>query len=227
MRCLKVRSCLQAYFKGELTGREVLAVREHLATCASCRHEEVALRALSTSARELPTATLPAEFNTRLLNRIAQERFAETRSKAYFPKPAPSLVWRRAVPVLASALVIAVVAVGMFAPKEQTAVSFSTGTAQLDNSYLTVQPNQNPNMSERLSQGWSLKAHLAQHERMNRLSGMLTNQSGFTTVYSRANFDWSSSYEEQRGDDMLRLRPVYRVYQPANSTMVTEERAIY
>lgn len=227
MRCQKVRSYLPTYCRGELPGREVLAVREHLASCASCRTEEVELRALSSSARELAAAPMSADFNTRLLNRIAKDRFAETRSKAYFPRPAPRLMWRRAVPALASTAILAVVAVGLLAPKQQGALTFSFGSRQLDDSYLTVQPYQNPNMTASLSPAWSLESHLAQRERIDQLSGMLTNTSGFTNVYSRSNFDWNDSYRQYRNDDMLRPRPIFRVYQPSNTTAVTEERTIY
>lgn len=226
MRCQKVRSYLPAYCREELAGREVLTVREHLATCASCRNEEVALRALNSSARELPRTTISTDFNTRLLNRIAQERFAETRTRAYFPKPAPRLLWGRAVPAVAGVLALLIVAIGALAPQQDGFISFHSGSASLDNSYLTVQPDENPNMAVDL-RNWSLKTQLAKHERMNRITGMLTGSDGFTNVYSHAGMNWDNTARVSRQYNLLERRPVIRVLQPATSTLVTEERTIY
>ncbi|MBK7140981.1 MAG: zf-HC2 domain-containing protein [bacterium] len=224
MRCQKVRSCLSAYCKDELTGREVLAVREHLSTCAACRQEEVMVRGMDTATREMPKVALSGDFNTRLLNRIAEERFAETRTKAYLPQRAPRFAWRTLAPVLSSALVLTVVAIAVLTSPQQVPLIGSEPVAQSDD-YQTVQPTNNPNMSPRLKANWSLRSELAQTERMNRLSGMLTSSSSFSNVAAQSSHGWAG--HNQYFQEMLKMRPVIRVYQPANSTQVSEARAIY
>jgi len=102
MRCRKVRSFLSAYCSGELDRRHNRAVSEHLLTCAACRREEAVYRQMVEAVAEVPQMGITEDFNSRLLNRIAQERFAETRTKAYMPKPAPLFLWRRVAPVLAT-----------------------------------------------------------------------------------------------------------------------------
>lgn len=220
MRCQRVRSCLSAYCKDELTGREVLAVREHLSICPACRKEEVLVRNMEAAAHELPKTALSGDFNTRLLNRIAQERFAETRTKAYLPQRAPRFAWRTLAPALTSALVIAVVAIG-FMTSPQQSNDTATGLAQSDD-YRTVQPINNPNM---LHKNWSLRGQLAQTERLGRISGMLTASSNFTNVASQSPHGWAG--QNPYFQELLRMRPVIRVYQPANSTQVSEVRNIY
>ncbi len=225
MRCQRVRSCLSAYCKDELTGREVLAVREHISACASCRTEEAALRAMFASTREIPSAKLSADFNTKVLSRIAQERFVETRTKAYLPRRAPSFAWRNLAPVLSGALVLTLVAVTVFKAPQEGVIETSEPVVELDNSYLHVQPVSNPNMAAHLKPNWSLTGQLAQTERMNRISGMLMTNSGFSNVYDRGSSNWGGQY--QTPQDLFRSRPVITIYQPANSTQVTETRAIY
>lgn len=225
MRCQKVRSCLSAYCKEELMGREVLAVREHLSTCAACRQEEVLVRGMETAARELPKVALSTDFNARLLNRIAEERFAETRTKAYLPQPAPRISWGTLVPVLSSALVLALVAVSFLSSPQNGPGNNDANNAGLSDDYATVQPTNNPNMSSRLKANWSLRSELAQTERMSRLSGMVTGGSNFSAVSSNMPQGWSG--QSQHYSDLFKMRPVIRVYQPANSTQVTEARAIY
>ncbi len=224
MRCQKVRSCLSAYCKEELTGREVLAVREHLSTCAVCRQEELMVRGMEAATHELPKVALSGDFNTRLLNRIAEERFAETRTKAYLPQRAPRFAWRTLAPVLSSALVVAVVAIAVLTSPQQGSQG-GDEQAQLTNEYQTVQPTNNPNMNPRLKPNWTLRGELAQTERLSRLSGMLTNASNFSAVSSQSPHGWAG--QNQYFLEMLKMRPVIRVYQPANSTQVSEARAIY
>jgi hypothetical protein len=205
-------------------GREVLAVREHLSTCAACRQEEVLVRGMETAARELPKVALSNDFNARLLNRIAEERFAETRTKAYLPQRAPRISWGTLVPVLSSALVLALVAVS-FLSAPQNGPGNNDANAELSDDYATVQPTNNPNMSPILKRNWSLRSELAQTERMSRLSGMVTGGSNFSAVSSYMPQGWSG--QSQHYSDLFKMRPVIRVYQPANSTQVTEARAIY
>lgn len=228
MRCQRVRSCLSTYCKDELTGRRMLAVREHLATCESCRREELAYRMLFRGATELSLSSLPPDFTTQVLNRVATERFSETRTKAYLPKPAPRVLWRHVAPVMAGALILAVVAIGAFVPRDGTPMmSFAKTPAPLDDSYLTAQPDNNPNVTTPLSKDWSLRDQLAQSERMSRLTGMLTGQTGFSAVDSRIGWSGPTFLDPFLDDPMFRRAPVIRIYQTANTTMVREDQTVY
>lgn len=100
MHCRKVRSLLSAACSDELDSRQQAVVKDHLVSCPSCRKEASYYSSLRLAARELPKRTPSEDFNTRLLNRIAQERFQETRTRAYLPRRAPRLTWRTLAPVL-------------------------------------------------------------------------------------------------------------------------------
>ena len=80
MRCRKARSYLSAYCNDELTDRTRLAVSDHLSTCSTCRKEEAIYRSMISSGAEIEGLKVDDDFNTRLLNRSAQERFAQTRT---------------------------------------------------------------------------------------------------------------------------------------------------
>ena len=147
MHCQKVRSYLSAYCNDELTGSASSGVSDHLATCTGCRTEEQHFRDLLKSGKELNTYRVSEGFNNRLLDRIAHERFAETRTKAYFPKSAPSLLIRRLVPILVTAGLAVAVVIANFSPnKNSQTAEFAVGSVQLDDAYLTVQPDNNPNL---------------------------------------------------------------------------------
>ncbi|MCK4462475.1 MAG: zf-HC2 domain-containing protein, partial [candidate division Zixibacteria bacterium] len=105
MRCRKVRSFLSAYCRDELQSNRRRQVSEHLLACPACRRQETVCRDMNTTLQEMPTLKATDGFNQRLLQRVAQERFAETRTKAYQPKSAPLFLWRKLVPVMATACI--------------------------------------------------------------------------------------------------------------------------
>lgn len=233
MRCRKVRSYLSAYSNDEVVGRDLVAVREHLSTCSSCRREEGLFSSMRQSARELKAAPLPADFNVKLLNRIAQERFAETRSRAYFPRVEPPLLlWRHLAPVLATAVALVVVGVMAFnkisSPMPSTATTSKSGS--LDNSYLTVQPYGNPNMTTPLRKDWSFETQVAQAERSNQLSGLLTSAGSFgATDYRDAlpRIAGFSVMESPFGVVIITVRPVLRVYDASGTSGSKEDEKVY
>ena len=114
MRCQKVRSYLSAYCNDELAGRKKLAVDEHLSTCALCRKEESLYNAMFAAKSEIGSLEVSNDFNNNLLNRIANERFAETRTKAYHPQRPPLMVWSKVVPAVVSAFVVVFALVTLF-----------------------------------------------------------------------------------------------------------------
>jgi len=201
MRCRKVRSFLSAYCNDELTGRKKLAISEHLSTCSSCRREEAAIQSISLATRQVSELKVSDDFNTRLLNRIAQERFKETRTRAFFPKRAPVFTWGRVAPVFVSACLLIVVGIFSFKQSE---------------SYLTVQPVNNPNMTVNMKKDWSLNDQLARAERVNRITNRMTAAAGYLSAFDYGNRMVSSSHGNIRPlpyiESYYKLRPVVRIY---------------
>lgn len=188
MRCRKARSLLSAASSDELGARQQAAVREHLTSCASCRKEASYYDSIHEATREMPQVKLSEDFNTRLLNRIAEERFAETRTKAYLPKAAPRFSWRLLAPVTATVALLAVVVVNMYSPGEQMASpSMAAATDEapgyVDDSYLTVQPVDNPNVTVGLKGDWRLDQQMARAERLEQISSQLTYRYGFSNMH--------------------------------------------
>ncbi len=149
MRCQKVRFFLSAYCKGELVDRRNRAVKAHLKVCADCRREEVLSREIEGSIGKMAEHKVSDDFNSRLLNRIAEERFEETRKKAYHPKSAPVFGWAKIIPAVTTAcLMLAFVFAGglnvLNQPNDQPVLAGE----YYDDSYLTVQPDNNPNMKQ-------------------------------------------------------------------------------
>lgn len=179
MRCQKLRSSLPAYCNGELTDGQSDAIARHLTDCASCRRELAAYRTLTAvietvrspmdthehtdaDAAEVPALReyrVSGDFNTRLLNRIADERYAEVRSKAYLPKSAPHFTFAQAAPAFAAFALVAFVAINSLQtfpgaePAPANTPSFtaaeevepSLGAALgLSDEYMTAAPIDNP-----------------------------------------------------------------------------------
>lgn len=218
MRCRKARSFLSAYCSDEFSGRKKLALSEHLATCADCRREEADYHTLSEVGAEIAGLNVSADFNTKLLNRVAQERFSETRTKAHLPKNAPLVRWTVVAPTVVTAcMVFAFVMVGL----QPASNDFGPGMAGIgDNSYLTAQPLDNPNLGGTMRKDWSLASQMEQADRLDRLSrrvvdrmraGSVSPMQGLTQVSAHASrtAPWNrTSY---------RVRPVVRVYQTAGT----------
>ncbi|MCK4302424.1 MAG: zf-HC2 domain-containing protein [candidate division Zixibacteria bacterium] len=227
MRCRKARSYLSAYCNGELDGHRKQAVREHLLTCASCRREEAIYRDMAGAAREIPGIRLSDDFNVAVLNRIGKERFAETHTRAYLPSSAPSFFWRRLAPALAMAC-LAVFAIVATLPtlQEDTrpAVIVSEGRT-LDDSYLTVQPVTNPNLTVSLREDWSLSDQLARAERIGRISRTLAPVGRFGSweeSHELARLTSSSARPMPYVADYYLLRPVVRIYSSPRSVSENE-----
>ncbi len=216
MLCRRVRSFLSAYCSDELDSRRQLAVREHLADCGACRKEEAVFRQMAENAQKLPQMKVSDDFNARLLNRIADERFAETRSKAYLPKKAPSLFWRRVLPVFSTACVAILVAITALLPTSENGDRIMTsGSGSLDDSYLTAQPVTNPNMTVNLQKDWSFGQELARTERINRISNTIAPAA--SSGVWRQSDNWASMVSSRSGHSPFithhyRMRPVVKVY---------------
>jgi hypothetical protein len=194
MRCRRVLSYLSAYCRGELTGRRQRAVKEHLNDCPECRREEAVFWEINKSIRNLPERKVSGDFNSKLLDRIAKERFRETRTKAYLPKRAPIFGQGKLIPAFVSVgLVLAFVMFGgvnfMSTPDQpQNVYTNGSTSSELDNSYATVQPEstyQKPKASfaAHTQQAWTFKQKLAQANRMRALMNRLAGQNSFGSRY--------------------------------------------
>jgi hypothetical protein len=230
MHCQKVRSYLSAYCNDELTGSALSGVSDHLSICVGCRTEEQHFRDLLKGGRELDTYRVSEGFNNRLLDRIAHERFAETRTKAYFPKAAPTLLIRRLVPILVVAGLAVAVVIANFSPnKNLQADVFAVSNVQLDDAYLTAQPVNNPNLSGMLHKGWTLGDQMARQDRINRISRQLTFDFPFN-YYNQGNAVSVSARTLSPTpfvDGFYRIQPVIRVFESANPNTSKEQEETY
>ena len=232
MRCRKVRSYLSAYCSGELTGRRQVAVGEHLAGCSSCREEEAAFNAVHLAGKHLPGFDLSEDFNTRLLNRIARERFAETRTKAFLPKRAPLVAWGKVVPAVVTACAVVLVGIFAFLPGENNSGNFADAPRTSDDAlYLTVQPTNNPNMAVNMNKDWSLSEQMARAERINRITSQITPVGSFGSANYRYRTTGTNVSARRPTapyvDNFYRVRTVVRVYQSTVSSQPREEKSTY
>lgn len=220
MRCRKVRSFLSAYCNNELPEKRQASVREHLGRCDDCRREEAVFRELKGSVDTLPKYRVTDDFNTRLLNRVAQERFKETRTKAYLPRRAPILGWGRLVPAMATAcLVLAFVfsgGLGILDKHDQqpTFANQDQGGQYLDDRYKEVQPAEDHVLTKHSLSNWAFQKQMAKANRIRNLMNQLAGQNSFGNTAQLA----GSSYYGNR-PLMVRL-PFDR--RTVNSTYTTQ-----
>ncbi|UCG60568.1 MAG: zf-HC2 domain-containing protein [Candidatus Zixiibacteriota bacterium] len=231
MRCRRVRSYLSAYSNDELVDRDRLAVSEHLSTCSACRKEAAIYKSIIESRPEANELKVSDDFNVKLLNRIAQERFAETRTKAHLPRTAPRIVWGRAVPAFVTACLVLLVSVSVFSPRlEEDTDLVDLSSAVLNDDYRTVQPTANPNMTAKLDHSWSLNDQLARLDRVSNISDRITQMSGYDWDVYSSGMKLTASYAGQRVPyvaDYFRVRPVVRVYGVPEAASVKEVTRVY
>lgn len=218
MRCRKVRSYLSAYCHDELDGRRRLAVSEHLLTCDTCRAEEAVYEQMSEALPQMEKVAISDDFNARLLDRIAHERFAETRSRAYQPKAAPLFMWRKVVPVVVTACLAVFAVIAMIPDGNNPSPMMAGQTEDLDDSYLTVQPVSNPHMTVNLTKDWSLDRQMAQAEQGSRISNQMIPASSFGGRQYHSPLAHRVSLPGQPIpylSGQYRMRPVFKIYVPA------------
>ena len=222
MRCRRVRSYLSAFCNDELTGRKKLSVGEHLENCSECRRVRVEYTAINENRRDIPHLKVSKDFNNLLLNRIGQERFAETRTKAYMPKNAPVVRWAAMIPVIAAACLVFAVTMSGIIPNFESTNQRTTAYNENDdiyNAYLTVQPDKNPNMTHLMNKDWSLTTQLAKADRIDQMSQKIIEQIGINAGQSQgmANVSSKSTSQVPYGQTYYRVRPVIKIYQTTES----------
>ncbi|MEW5995170.1 MAG: zf-HC2 domain-containing protein [Candidatus Zixiibacteriota bacterium] len=230
MRCRKARSCLSAYCSGELSNRLKPAVSEHLSTCSDCRREEALYRSMSQAARQLANLAVSADFNGKLLNRIAQARFAETRTKAFLPRRAPLARWGQVIPAFVTTSLVILLAAVTFRP-DGGPVSHQAVVAGLgfDDSYLTVQPTGQRQQADRLSLYWSLSSQIERAEKLAQLSNTMVRRSAWPDVGQSAGVLASTTQSSAvpYAPGIYRVRPVVRVYLSPDMPTVREGQGAY
>ena len=199
MRFRKTRSCLSAYSNDELDARQKEAVREQLAQDETLKREALVFKQIKDGCNELEDIELSDDFNARLLNRIAAERFAETRTKAYLPSRIPGLWWRIAVPAMTTVVIACFGLVGYSAWQnlpEQFQATAQSGEQQLgeDDSYLYASSDKNPNLGRQALQGRSLSSLMARVDRANKISNWMTSGAQYVTNNQLASHQtWSGN----------------------------------
>ncbi len=234
MRCRKVRSYLSAYCNGEVTGRKRLVIDKHISDCSCCRKEEAIYYSLNSVKTEIGSFNVSDKFNEKLLNRVAQERFAETRTKAYTPSNPPILTWGRVLPSVITACVAVFVTVMVMSPNvvqnnQNYASNTSNTDKQLDDSYKTVMPKNNPNMAVNMNKNWSLNNQMERAERVQNLSNTMTQVGSFS---SAENAVLTGSRTKQNSpipffESYYNVRPVIKVYIITNNNKVKEDLGDY
>lgn len=230
MRCQKVRSCLSAYCNDELTGSVFRKVSDHLTACEQCRSDESFYRELNNNTGEINTHKVSDGFNNRLLDRIAKERFEETRTKAYFPKAAPSIVLRRVIPVLVTACLALAIVVTNFTgndnPQPENTALASSG---LNDSYKTAQPINNPNLTSMMNKGWTLDEQLARSQKFNRISQRMTYDLPFDYLGqgNAVNVANRSIQPTPYVDGFYRIKPIIVVFESPKSNSNKEAEVRY
>lgn len=222
MRFRKVRSFLSAYCNDELSGKRHDAVREHIAQDEHLQAEARAYGAIRKASEEIPEMKVSKDFNASLLNRIAEERFAETRTRAYLPSTrVPSPRWMKVVPALAATMLVVVVGIGMLAP-DANLLSVPSGTSTgLDNRYLTAQPVNNPNATVPLPSNWSLDRELQRSQRINQIFSTMTSNHGFVHHTQFPAGLQTVSVQRNGATPFVttyyQVRPILNVYQVTNA----------
>jgi len=229
MRSRKVRSFLSAYCNGELDEKRQKIVEEHLKNDPSLRADERAFRAMAKATEELPTQTTSDDFNARLLDRIARERFAETRSNAMLPQSRPPRpLWAKLAPVAVSAMLVALVALTSFDFSMSNQAGRSDGNRDgLDDSYLWAQPDENPNFAVPVAATWSMEKELQRARQVRRIFSSLTSPDGFARDSRINNLKQVAVRSDNRSPyvtNYYQVRPIQQVYRVSN---VREDVTVY
>jgi hypothetical protein len=146
-----------------------------------------------------------------LFDRIARENFADKRSKAYLPGRIPRFGKTRLAVVAVAAVMILSVGLSLSLVDRITdpnaAVMANSGSEQLDDSYLTVQPTNNPFFNRTKSLGSLVQQYnrwrgysqslLTHDDLVSNGSAVLTATGGLTTA---------------SGIPVIRIRPVVKNY---------------
>jgi len=214
MRCRKVRSFLSTYCREETPAELSARIKEHLDDCSSCRREEAVHRSLNKVVAVLPQKSTSDDFTARLFQRIGQEGFAEKRTKAYFPRRVPRFGTARLAAVASVAVIILALGIGfnlddsLLGPNGQRMAGTTSVTDIDDDSYLTVQPTDNPLLNEHKS----VSKMIAQYNRWREYSRSLRIGLDAGQIMGGRSVSFASSNVINGGSPNIIIRPVNRDY---------------
>ena len=219
MRCRKVRSFLLTYCKGELADKQTANVKLHLEKCTACRREEETLRSVYKLVATVPQMAVSDDFNARLFQRIGQEGSAKVKSKAYFPGRIPLLGSRRLAVVATMAVMVLALGIGLNfsggllgpASPNMTVTTPDGSSVANDELYLTVQPTDNPFLSEQKTVADMIK----QYNRWRQYSQALRTHTGSEQFFFNqggATLTSSGNPAIPIGRQVIRIRPIIRNY---------------
>lgn len=97
MTCKQVQSKLSSYIDREMPGGEMLNMRAHIMHCPLCFAEEEELRKLKHVLCSCPSVEPSADFESRLLARIGEEREVRQSGKGWYLPIAMSLAAAAAI----------------------------------------------------------------------------------------------------------------------------------
>jgi hypothetical protein len=204
-----------------------------LAHDESLKQEALIFKKIKDGTRQFEEIKLSDDFNTRLLNRIAQERFAETRTKAYLPSRVPGL-WRRiAVPAMTTMAVALFCLVGYstyqnMPQSDQMLAQAVSPDQQLgdDDSYLYVSSANNPNLY-RQAHGRTLSTLMEQVDKADMISRQMASGAQYVTNNQLAGIHhWQSQGRTcpiPFTIQFYRVRPILKV-QPVIPQVQGEEK---
>jgi hypothetical protein len=229
MRCRKVRSLLSAACSDELEVRQQAAVKDHLASCSSCRKEASYYTTVRQAVDQVPKKSVNQDFNARLLDRLAHERFQQTRTQAYLPRRAPRLSLRVLAPVAVTAALV-LVAVSSFLSMDRS-MPGGMPSAQLpspmDDRYLTIQPTSGHNAALGMGNDWSLRRQLARSERLETVSRELTSHNGFGNMHLAGTTSPAGMMYTTASQNYPLRRPVFKVYRITGGSGDREDAQAY
>ena len=205
MRCQRVRSFLSAYCKGELTEKRSGAIAVHLEDCPGCCDEETAYREMYKSVGQLSCCPVSDDFNSQLLKRVADERFKETRTKAYIPKKIPVVTFNRLAPVFAAACFIFAF---IFSGGTELFINSSEGpeytATELNESYKDILPEKDHILNPKPGSEWAFSKEVARATRINGLMNQMASQNSFGSLASSRQNNYQSSFRVRQFPPMIR-----------------------
>lgn len=91
MNCRNAQAKLSALVDGELSGKEALALREHLRHCSLCSAEWRELRGLKLALGQLPDVEPPAGLEVRLLEAVRRQSAERRTIRLWLPATAAAV----------------------------------------------------------------------------------------------------------------------------------------
>ncbi len=217
MRCRKVRSFLSTYCSGEAEDRRSAQIESHLDDCKSCRREADVYRSMNSMTKQMTSLKTSDDFTARLMTQVANQKFAETRTKAYLPKRIPIFGRRRLATVSAMAVVLLAVGIGVKydglylnpGGPAYTEVASLDGSGVTDR-YLTVQPIDNPLLNENKS----VSKLIQQYNRWRQFSRSIRVNAGAEQFNAGGSNSLMASYRQPATPQKIKyiVRPVIKNY---------------